>query len=94
MSDQLTDETVAKALGRIENDWLELNGDLIHMVRHDWRDRLPKYTTSLDAIVGEINNRGRECFDWCWEYIDDNIGMSNWEPEDCCKALMAYLEEQ
>lgn len=96
MTAKLTDESVAKALG-----WLSLKGYPKWQMRApDGEIRnCPNFTTSLDAIVAEIEARG---LDWCLsENFSDSCGASvelssakeKTPALALCAALMAYLKK-
>ena len=98
MSEQLTDETLAKALG-----WILGEGDLSDAVvwrREDghYQGYLPKYTTSIDVIAQEIERRGDKCKQFCISYMllstSYDKPLDLFDPKQWCKALMAYPEEQ
>ena len=98
---KLTNKSVAKALGFKQGPkdmgarWWRGNADTL--------DHAPAFTTSLDAIVAEIEARGLP-------YTLDHNGMKYWgacvgeqklpdkasasAPLALCAALIAYLEAQ
>lgn len=90
----LTDEKVAKALGLKAGKKTYKPGKFLA-----WKP-LPKWTTSLDAIVAEIEALGLE-----WEtggsknrhphnsIVEHHIADGETAPLALCAALLAYLKE-
>ena len=93
------DMTVAKALGY---ERIELNPSEFHQMDHNWVDKdqcgmwqdhqIPRFTTSLDAIVGEIKRRKAKARLWCSKWLSQGA-LDEWSAHDCCRAILAYLEE-
>lgn len=90
---KLTDEQVAKALGKWKPD--------------SYKFSCPRYTSSLDAIVGEIEARG---LDWSIAVDSDHLDVTATvgtpihnssavhfdipAAEALCVALLAYLKDR
>jgi len=100
MSKELTDEDVALALGYTLNagevdQWWYDNG-------RGFVTNLPKFTTSLDAITGEIERRergkwecGRTKENTHWAELGPRFYVeASTAPLALCRALIAYLEEE
>ncbi len=92
---KLTDKKVAKALGWKPCNRGCRNCGFWQAPATDGRelDKLPKWTTSLDAIAGEIEARGPNCIKYCGRYV---TGTYQWEgvlkAECWCEALLKFLE--
>lgn len=104
---KLTDEAVAKKLGWKRG---EIYATILGQSMYEWispegrgNGNVPSFTTSLDAIVGEIEARG---LDWagytfvdgfCAEVSGDKMRseeMDTTTPLALCRALIAYLESK
>jgi hypothetical protein len=56
-------------------------------------DCFPRFTTSLDYVVKEIDGRGRRCRLFVWNYIQKHYGPTGeWRPLACCAGLMAWMK--
>lgn len=108
MTKELTDETVALALG-----WTKHHDEAWDGLRwfgpnengnNCWHHGTPPFTTSLDAIVGEIERRGlftgtelrpRKNASVRWRcHVGDFVHSAPTAPLALCAALLAYLEEK
>lgn len=102
---ELTDETVAKALG-----WEQDRAGWSKTIDEPgWREpetshyhkTLPPFTTSLDAITQEIERRklkigmfkAVDCW-YAWVGEEEILARAKRAPLALCKAFMAYLEQK
>ena len=92
MKKTLTDAQVAKALGyQFSLKWRRWLDSKMQIAFKD----LPAFTTSLDAIVAEIEARGLDFKEAVIEWMKDHsMPHEMWNPKILCEATIAYLKER